>query len=563
MKEKIKHIIQKALASDQDITLFIPEEERFGHYATNVALRVAKVEGTPPLSFATKLQARIVALAPQGFFEKVEVAPPGFINFWLSPKTIQSEFEKVHKAKASFGRGSLGKREKIIVEYSQPNIAKELHVGHFRTTILGDALANIFESLGYKVIRWNYLGDWGTQFGKVIVAYKAWGSEDAVRENPIKALVELYVKFHEEAKRNPKLEEEAQQEFRKLEEGDRENRRLWKWFKKESLIELEKIYKLLGVKFDTSIGESFFENDLKPLVDDLVTKGIAKRSEGALVIPLDANKPPALIQKSDGASLYLTRDIAALLYRVKKYKPERLLYVVGNEQSLHFEQLFAVAKILGVSGTEFVHVKYGLVLDEQGKKLATRAGKMILLQQLLHKAIRLAREIVQEKNPDLLAKEKEEIARVVGIGALKYVALKENRHSDITFNWDKMLDFQGDSGPYLQYTYARLKSILRKAGKVGKADLKKIEAEEELALMRKLFEFPDVVSESAKMLATNTLANYLYKLSNIANKFYETNPILKDQDASRKNARLKLIHMVAMVIKRGLGLLGIETTERI
>ncbi|MEK9180224.1 MAG: arginine--tRNA ligase [Patescibacteria group bacterium] len=574
MREEILKILEKAGISGAEV--FMPEHESQGHYSTNVALRLAKQEKKNPLDLARELAEKIKKSAPAGFFEKVEAAPPGFINFWISPITIQDEFARVLKNLEDFGKSDIGKGKTVIVEYSQPNIAKKMHVGHLRTTIIGAALADILENLGYKVIRWNYLGDWGTQFGKLIAAYKLWGDEESVKADPINALQKLYVRFHDELKSNAELDKKGQEEFKKLEEGDKENRKLWEWFKNESLKEFQKTYKQLGVKFDTEIGESFYEKDIKSLVARLRKDGIAKESEGALIIPLDRfdkftagkyNLPPALIQKSDGASLYLTRDIANLEYRIKKYKPAKVLYVVGNEQSLHFEQLFAIADILGLRDkVELIHAKYGLVLGEEGKKLATREGRAVLLENVLDKALKLAREAVDAKNVDLPEDEKQEVAEAVGIGALKYGILKENRNTDITFNWKQMLSLAGDSAPYLQYSYARLRSILRKVEsekRKEESNLGKLGGDAELRVMRKLFEFPDEVARSGEILETNNLASYLYELAALVSRFYETTPVMKEENAERRAALLALIDAAASVLKSGMNLLGIRTPERI
>jgi arginyl-tRNA synthetase len=564
MKEKIIAIITGILGQDAAaVELSIPEHEQFGHYSTNVAMRLAHARGKKSIELAKEFASAIATKAPVGFFEKVEAVNPGFINFWLTPSTIQDEFAAVARAK-DFGASDLGKKKTVIVEYSQPNIAKMMHVGHLRTTIIGAALANILELSGYKVVRWNYLGDWGTQFGKLIAAYKLWGKKEDVEKRPIEELQRLYVRFHDEVKTKPELERRGQEEFLKLEEGDKENRKLWEWFKKESLKEFEATYKTLGVDFDVWIGESFFEPEMKPLAKELTEKKLLEKSEGALVVKLDAfNLPPALIEKADGASLYLTRDIANLRYRLKKYKPAKILYVVSNEQSLHFEQLFALAKLLHLDSAELTHVKYGLVLGEAGKKLSTREGRTQLLKDVVNEAIIKARKIVHEKSPDLTEIEKKEIADAVALGALKYNDLKENRMTDIVFDWQRMLDFSGDSGPYLQYTYARFRSIIRKAGKTKARDLAALAGESELALMRKLFEFPDAVVRAGELYATSILAAYLYKLAVTANKFYETTPILKDEDEVRRIARILLVSTAADVLKKGLGLLGIEAPEKI
>ena len=346
IKERIYSLVASSLPKSAEFDVSPCEKESFGDYATNAALRLSKEQGEPPIALAEKLVREIQARAPNDFFQKIEIAKPGFINFFLSPRTLAEELAALLHAKENYGKRAIRPRPTVIVEYSQPNIAKRMHVGHLRTTVLGDALANLYEFLGYRVIRWNYFGDWGTQFGKTIAAYKLWGKKTEVEKNPIGTLLALYIRFHDEMKTNPELEERGREEFRKLEEGDKENRKLWEWFRKESLLALHKLYKLLGISFDVEIGEAFFEKDMKPLVQELVERGIAKKSEGSLAIPLPGSDLPALVQKADGASLYLTRDIANLRYRIKKYNPAKILYVVGNEQALHFEQLFKVAEIL-------------------------------------------------------------------------------------------------------------------------------------------------------------------------------------------------------------------------
>jgi arginyl-tRNA synthetase len=564
MKEEIVSILKKIFPEGASIDISIPDEDAYGHYSTNFALRAAKAKGVPPLELAKEYAEQIAAAAPAGYFQKVEAAAPGFINFWLTNATIYKEFKKIAREK-TYGKGNAGKERTVIVEYSAPNIAKLMHVGHLRNTIIGDALANILNLSGYRVVRWNYLGDWGTQFGKIIAAYKLWGKKSDFKVHPIEVMQSLYVRFHREAVLDPTIEKRGQQEFKKLEDGDKENLKLWKWFRAESVRELKKTYSFfLANEFDVWIGESFFNKEMKPLVAELLKKKIASRSEGAVIIGLDdVRLPPALIEKSDGASLYLTRDIANLRYRIKRYRPEKILYVIGNEQSLHFEQLFAIAKKLGMDSAELTHIKYGLVLGERGKKLSTREGTAEILQDLLNDAVVKAREVIEKKNPDLSSKEKTKIAFAVAMGAVKYNDLKENRTTDILFNWEKMLDFSGDSGPYLQYTYARLKSILRKAGRIGIADVSTLERAAELELILKIFEFPDIVQKAGELYSTSTLATYLYKLAVAANKFYETTPILKDEDIKRRNARLMLITTSAEVLKKGLGLLGITTLEKI
>ena len=554
MKEQIFNFLKEQYPGI-DFNVSYPPEG-LGDYSTNIAFllvhpvrgregsqRVSASNGTKKIKEnLQKIAEEVIGKLKKEFgteFEKIEIAGSGFINFYLANEYLQNSLPGVLKLP------NLGQKKTVIIEYSQPNIAKTMHVGHLRSTILGDALASIYEALGYKVVRWNYLGDWGTQFGKLIAAYKMWGSEDEVKKNPIEILNNLYVRFHEEMKTRPELEDMGRAEFKKLEEGDRENRNLWKWFKEESLKEFDRIYGLLGVKFDTNIGESFFEKDLKPLVEELKNKGMAQESEGAVIINLEKfNLPPALIQRSDGASLYLTRDIAALKYRLKEYKPEKIIYVVGNEQSLHFEQLKAIANISGLTESEIIHVKFGLILGEDKKKLSSREGRAVAMKDLINKAIELS-------------------GKEVGIGALKYFILKEHRNTDIVFNWDKILDLKGDSGPYLQYTYARLASIKKKAGGAGKADFSNLGKEIELSLMKKLVKFPEAVAMAAQNNLSNILTLYLYELCNLVNGFYESSPVLQEEDEKIKNARLALVDLTSRVLEKGLGLLGIKAPERI
>ncbi len=564
IRSEVVAYIADAIGSPEEVEVAVPERTELGHYATNIALRRAKKESCAPMELAERIAGKVREQAPEGFFKDISVAKPGFVILTLSAETLRAALAGIASEVEHFGEQLVGAGKTVIVEYSQPNIAKQLHIGHLRTTIIGDALANLYAMLGYRVIRWNYLGDWGTQFGKVIAAYKLWGDPEKVKEHPIDELGKLYVQFHDEAKHDPELEKRGQEEFKKLESGDKENRSLWKQFRAYSLEELEQIYALLGVRFDTYEGESSFEEALPGVIERLTVGKIAHESEGALIVPLeDEGLPPALVRKADGASLYLTRDIAALEYRIEKYHPTKVLYVVGNEQALHFEQLFAVAPKLGIAGAELVHVKYGLVLGEDAKKLATREGRVIVLREVLEKAIRLARETVEAKSPDLSEKEKDQIARAVGIGALKYFDLKEGRTSDIVFDWDRMLDLRGMSAPYLQYTHARLQSIVRKVGRTEKSDYSRIGEPAEYALIAHLLEFPQAIRDSADRYATSVLALYLYQLAEKANTLYEQVQIASDADESRKAARCSLISTTCAVLARGLGILGIEAPDRL
>lgn len=558
MLEAIRKLLGKKLG-DADFVLAPPEIAGRGHISTNAAFILAEQGKTNPMDAAKELKSYLEEQAPKGFFSEIEIAEPGFLNLRFSPQAIQKEFTEVVEAGENWGK--LKEKGNVIVEYSAPNIAKSMHVGHLRSTIIGDALANVFDFAGYKVIRWNYIGDWGTQFGKLLTAYKLWGDDKEIDRNPIGALSDLYVKFHEEAKDDPSLEERGREEFKKLEEGNKENKELWTRFRKGSLKDFEEVYDTLGIKFDEWKGESFFEKDLAPLTKKLVKEKIAVESEGALVVHLEeAGLPTALIRKSDGATLYLTRDIANLEYRVKEYGPELILYVVDNGQSLHFQQLFAIADMVGIKA-EAVHVKFGLVLSEDMKRLSTREGRHISLTEVIDEAIKRAGDVVHEKQPDLSGTEQERIAKVIGVGALKYNDLSQNRQSDIAFNWDKMLSLHGNSGPYLQYTYARLKSILRKADKVGDFDPTPLVDEASLDIMLKLAMYPEVIRAVTENYFPHYLANYLYDLARAVNSYYEKEPVLKAEPALR-DARLHLVTAAADVLRTGLGLLGIEVVEK-
>jgi len=577
LRDEISRLVGAAIREiwgpEIDLSRVSVEVERsgdnLGDYAVSIAFVLGKLLGKSPVEVANRLAGELNKKRPPEV-SKIEVAGGGYVNFFLAPGFLRKELAEIYKNRESYGKSKAGKGGTIIIDYSAPNIAKPMHVGHLRSTIIGDTLANIYEALGYKVIRWNYLGDWGTQFGNLIAAYKLWGDKKTVEREPIKTLEGLYVRFHGELKAKPELEQAGREEFQKLENGDKENRKLWGWFKRESLKEFEKMYKLLGVEFDTYTGESAYEKNLAPTVAELKNQGIAEVGEGgSVVVKLDKfGLPPALIQKSDGASLYITRDIALLKDRLKKYKPEKILYVVANQQALHFQQLFAIAEMLGLNSAKLEHVKFGLILGENKKKLSTREGGAVTLEEMVMKAINLARDVVEKKATErgsLLSEgEKEEIAQTVAIGALKYQDLKEHRNSDIVFDWGRMLDFTGNSGPYLQYTYARLSNIKKKAGRAGgKPNFNLLVEKAETPLIKQLLEFPDAVKKASGANLTNHLALYLYELANLANRFYETVPVLKDENTSRRAARLALVETTASILKTGLGLLGIKVLEKI
>ncbi len=562
MLSKIQKLVAEAVGREISPVIQVSAEEKFGDYTTPVALSLAKTIKRPPLEIAEEIAAKLRAAPGSNQFKKIEVTAPGFINFHLSDQALESALAEITKSGAKWGRPETKTRATVIIDYSSPNIAKPMSVGHLRSTIIGAALYNIFKFSGWKTIGDNHLGDWGRQFGILIAAWKDWQKINGEkREVVINDLMRLYVDYNALMKEDAKLEERARLETKKLQDGDLENTKLWKRFYKISLAEFQKIYALLGIKFDHSYGESHYQKMLGTIVSDAVQKGVAVRSEGAVIIPVPG-KAPLVIQKSDEAFLYGTTDIATVKQRVTRWKPSLILYVIGNEQALHLEQLFYAVKQLGlISKQKLAHVKFGLILGEDLKKLSTRAGKHIALDEVIYEAIERAKKVTSGKRPDLSPGEHDKIAKVVGIAALKYNDLSQNRQSDIAFHWDKMLNLEGNSAPYIMYTYARLKSVLRKAGFPRKANFSLLNQDSERALIKKLIQFPDVITGVLQTYFPHQLADYLYELTKLANYFYQTEPILQAEPAVM-NARLKLISAAAQTIKTSLALLGISALEK-
>ncbi len=574
MKSTVQQFIRdkvSVIADGIPFTILIPPDPTMGDYSINLAFALAKKSNRNPKDVAHEIIEKLNETKEiKEINWKIEESN-GFINLKLGNEFLQKELVEISNDQ-NYGSGNEGNGKKVIVEYSSPNIAKPMHIGHLRSTIIGDALANVYEKLGYDVTRWNYIGDWGTQFGKLIAEAKEEAKESGGRDiyeiymSDTGTSSRTYIKYHERTKLNPDFEKKAQEEFKKLEQGDPENKILWSKNRQASLEDLNQVYKVLGVTFSIFKGESDYESKLKPLIEELIQKGLAKESEGALIIDL-GDMPPMMLRKSDGATLYATRDIASLQDRIENYQPEKILYVVANQQALHFEQLFTVVQKLGWTSAELVHVKFGMVLGEDGKKLATREGKVIPLQEVIDKVTELAHETVQQKNSNLSAEEMKQVAHVVAIGALKYNDLKQHPYSDIEFDWKAMLDLSGNSGPYIQYTYARLANILNKANlasyQLSVISSQLLNESSELRLMRQLLDYPEAITESAERYTLNGLALYLYDLAHRANQFYEQVHVLEDDNTQRRNARLVLIKTVSRMLKDGLGLLGIETLERI
>ncbi|MDP3057133.1 MAG: arginine--tRNA ligase [bacterium] len=576
-KHQIHDLIAKALkdmgiAEMLNFNVSYPPDSKLGDYTSNVALVAAKILKKPPMEIANAIKLKVVLRQAQddklgkGIIEKIEAVQPGFMNFYLKPEIAEKNLNVILKQKDKYGSAKIGKGKVVVIDYSQPNIAKRMHVGHLRSTIIGQAIYNIYALEGYKVKGVNHIGDWGTHFGKLIYAYKNFADKKALKENFAKEMNRLYVDFNARAKEDEELNDYARAETKKFQEGDRESVKIWKYFVRESLKEFNKIYKILGVKIDHTLGESFYQ----PMLNDIISEALEKRniaihSQGAVIIPLDKyNLPPLMIRKTDGATLYGTTDLAAMKYRVEKWKAEKIIYVVANEQAGHFQQLLKAGELMGyIKPGMAEHVKFGMVLGADGKKFSTREGKVILLEEVLGEAIGRARKIVEEKNPKLPDAEKKKIAKAVGIGAIKYNDLSQNRLTDISFNWDKMLDLRGNSAPYLQYTYARIKSILRKAktAKTFKFKPELLKDTRESAVLRQLAIFDEIIERAGEERMPNILADYIYKLANNFNAFYENVQVLTVEKDLRA-ARLGLVSGAAIVIKNGLKLLGIETLER-
>ncbi len=574
IKNTIKQIISQVLAKKYNLgqvrfEVNYPPVPGLGDYATNVALVVGRQIKKNPLMVAEEILAVLQKKKElKSKLEKAEIVKPGFINFYLSANFLQDNLKDILKEKEKYGRLKIGRGKKIVIDYSAPNVAKNMHAGHLRSTIIGDALARIFEFLNYQVISDNHVGDWGTQYGILLYQYKNKYGAEIKKDLTIEELEKMYVDFMVGEKEDENLRARAKVELKKLQDGDKTNLKLWQYFYQVSRTEFEKIYARLKIReFDLWQGESFYHKQLQKIVKEALKKKVAQKSEGAIIINLDKfNLPPMLIQKSDDAFLYATTDLATLKYRHKKFKPTEILYVVANQQALHFEQLFTAGKILGLYDKEkLVHVKFGLILGADGKKMSTREGGAVKLTDLMAEIVAKARAVVEKKNPNLNAAEKNEIAEKVGLGALKYNDLAQNRLSDITFDWQKMLSFESGSAPYLQYTYVRIKSILKKARdmkyKIKDKNINKLRESEEINLMRQLVKFREVLVETAETYRPNLLANYLDNLAVSFHTYYEKVPILKAEEKTR-GARLALISAVAVVIENGLKILGIEVTEK-
>ena len=535
-----------------------PPDASLGDYAFPCFALARQLRKDPKI-IAEGIAARF---RPTELLEKAEVTG-AYLNFFINrPKFIEIALSNAAKQGDSYGTSDEGRGKTVVIDYSSPNIAKHLGVHHLPGTVIGQGLYNIYTALGYDCVGINHLGDWGRQFGEIIVAYQLWGSEEELERTPVTHLNSLYVKFHDEAGQDPSLEDRARITFKKLEDGDPETRALWEHFRDVSVQQFEKAYRLLRISFDHYVGESFYNDMTADVIQRLQSSGLARESEGALIVDLsEYGMPPALVQTSAESTVYHTRDICAAQYRFKTYNFHRMLYVVGSEQRLHFKQLFKVLELMGYKWVKrCVHVDFGLLRFKDGK-FSTREGRVILMHEVLERAISLARSIIEEKSPEL--DNKEDVAVAVGIGAVKFADMRARRTKDVIFDWDKVLSFEGETGPYLQYTCVRLSSILAKQGEGVPQDFDAslLTEPEELELARLVDAYNGILRRAAGEYEPSILASYLIQLATVFNHYYHNHRVLCD-DVELRGARLVLVSVLRSILRSGLALLGIETPER-
>ncbi|MGV3026224.1 arginine--tRNA ligase [Clostridium thermobutyricum] len=560
-KQKIAELIKTQVDLElEDIKklIEIPPKSDMGDYAFP-CFQLAKVMRKAPNMISAELSEK---LSKDGFEEIKALGP--YLNFFVDKSSFaKTTIETVLNEGDKYGSSNIGEGKTVCVEYSSPNIAKPFHVGHLFTTAIGNSLYKLFKEEGYNVVGINHLGDWGTQFGKLISAYKRWADLDALEKSPIDELLRIYVKFHKEAEKDESLVDEGRMYFKKLEDGDKEATELWQRFRELSLKEFNRVYDLLGVKFDSLAGEAFYNDKMDKVVEGLKEKNLLVESNGAQVVMLDDyNMPPCIVLKGDGATIYATRDLAAANYRKENYNFDKSIYVVGTPQALHFKQVF---KVLELEGKEWakdcVHVGFGLVKFPDGG-MSTRKGNVVLLDDLLREAVEKTLEVINEKNPEL--ENKEEVAKKIGIGAVVFTYLKNSREKDIIFDWKEILSFEGETGPYVQYSYARANSILTRAGEIdySKVDYSKLNSKEEFELIKTLESFKKNIHSAIEKLEPCVVTRYAIEVAKAFNKFYNAHSVLNLEDESLKQSRLALVKASCQVIKNALALIGIEVVEK-
>lgn len=550
-KLKIENVTEEEISS----FIEIPPDANMGDYALP-CFKLSKILRSSPIAIAENLAN---SFSPDDVIESCS-ALKGYLNFKINRKGfVAKTLESVLTEKEKYGSDDIGNGKTICIDYSSINIAKPFHIGHLSTTVIGSALCKIYRFLGYNVVGINHLGDYGTQFGKLIVAYKKWSSFDAVKEGRLKELTRIYVKFHEEAKIHPELDDEARHYFKLIEDGDKESNELFSFFKEITLQEVDKIYKLLNVTFDSYAGESFYNDKMAPVVKELKDKNLLRKSEGAEIVDLEEyGMPPCLILKSDGSSLYATRDIAAAIYRKNTYDFYKCLYVVAYQQNLHFRQFFKVIDLMGYDwAKDLVHVAYGMVSLEDGA-MSTRTGNVVLLEDVINKTVEKARKVIEEKNPDI--PDKENTAKAVGVGAVIFSALSNNKIKDIVFSYDRVLSFEGETCPYLQYTVARCNSLIKKCGDSETYTVTDVN-EEEYAVISTIGRFNETVKAAGEKYEPSLVTRYALDLASAFNKFYINCKIATEREEV-KNFRLSIVKGVKITLTNALSLLGIDTVEQ-
>lgn len=560
-----KEIIAKLIKEHVDLEIEdikklieIPPKSDMGDFAFP-CFQLARVMRKAPNMIAEELASK---LNKEGF-ERIESLGP-YVNFFVDKEAFtKNAIETVLTEGEDYGKSNIGEGKTVCVEYSSPNIAKPFHVGHLFSTSIGNSLYKLFKEEGYDVVGINHLGDWGTQFGKLISAYNRWVDEEALERDAISELLRIYVKFHDEAEKDPSLVDEGRMHFKRLEEGAEEETALWKRFRELSLKEFNRVYDLLGIKFDSLAGEAFYNDKMQVVIDELKEKNLLTESNGAQVVMLDEyNMPPCIVLKADGATIYATRDLAAANYRKNTYDFDKCVYVVGTPQALHFKQVFKTLELAGKDwAKDCVHVGFGLVKFADGG-MSTRKGKVVLLDDLLSEAVSKTLEIINEKNPEL--ENKEEVAKKIGIGAVIFTYLKNSREKDIIFDWKEILSFEGETGPYVQYSYARGNSILERAGEIDltNVDYSKLNSKEEFELIKSLEGFKKNIHLAIEKFEPSVMSRYVIEVAKLFNKFYNAHSVLNLEDEELKKARLALVKASLQVIKNGLGLLGIEVVEK-
>lgn len=549
--------LESAEILDQ-LSLEDPKDIRHGDYACPVAFSLAKVLGRSPAEIGEAIVEHFPKDARVG---EVIFSAPGYINLRLNVSYLESLLKELEKGFAL--EGTPVRKRPVIVEYPSTNAAKPMGVHHILTTVIGDSIANILDFAGYEVIRINHLGDWGTHFGKIIYAVETWGDRTAIHKNPNEEFAKLYVRFNEEAEKNPELEDEARAIFKSLEEGDELRLSMWKWIVNESMQDLEKILQRLGVEVDQHMGESFYLEMTQAVLQDGVEKGLFVEGEGgALIFDMGPDQSPALLRKSDGTTLYLTRDVATAKYRVETWHPESILYVVDHAQSLHFKQDAAICKALGyLEATQLEHIGFGR-MRFAGASISTRKGNVIKLESLLDEAAKKAGDLARERGNTMSKEEMETLQEVVGSGSVKYGILAQDRNKDIVFDWDKIITLEGNSAPYLMYSYARAGSILSKVGDLALSGLPQLTEELEIELIRQMIKFPQVIEQAAVDRKPHHIAHYLYELCQNFNRFYGNLPVANAHSQASQRVRVGLIQAFMFELKAGLSMLGISVLER-